>query len=230
MQEKFDERTLRVFPYVIFVMLISLMISMISPIISLMVGGNTSDANLYQMNDSLYMTCYVIAYLAIVWMLSCLYHLSPMTKWFNFSYYMTLAYIISESVCYVLKWTTNVFGRYAFIRIFYFISRFVPTICVMLMLAYILHGISDIYEEMEKKAKCIFIRKLEVFWIAAFVAQIILNIIISTGISTEEYSLVYSTLTIGIYIYNSVVMIILYINVKCFCYEYYLYSYNTMTR
>lgn len=230
MKDKFDERTIRVFPYTIFIMLFVIMISMMAPMIRLIMGGNINDANLYQMNTNLYMICYMIVYLAIVWIFSCLYHLSYMTKWFNYSCNMTAYYIIAEAVNFFMNWLCNALGNPGYLVIIGYIIRLIPTTFIMLLFAFVMRGASELYEEMGRKKAAVFCRTLIVYWVAAFASQILLNFVIQTESGQEEVSVIYIILISTIYIYTGVVMILSYVNIKRFCYEYYLYSYNNRIR
>ena len=226
MKEKLDYKTLRLFPYVIFAMIVAIMISMLSPLIQMFISGDVDEAAMYQMNDSLFMLCYFFTYMAIIGILSCLYHLSIINRWFGVSCNMTAAYIIAEAFVYVMKWISEFEGMPEWFEIILLFSKMVPTACLLMMLIFSLRGAADAYEEMGKKSKRLGCLRTEVYIIAAFASQIMLNVVISLENGTENLS-VFAVIFISIvYIFNVAIMIIMYVRVKNFSYDYYIYSYN----
>lgn len=222
-----DEITLRFFPYMIFAMFVSIMISMLVPIVRIFTMGGMDDIDMYHMNDNLYMMCYFIIYFSVVWIFSCLYHMSNISKWFNYGCIMMIAFIISESASYFMKWIDNLMGDPKIVHVIMYIVRFAPTISIMLMITFIIHGASVLYVQMGKKKDGIFCKKLVVFWVAAFATQILLNIVLKIDDRNEQVSILGMIFTGIVYIYNFVIMIVMYITIKKFCYDYYIYSYNS---
>ncbi len=226
MKEKIDPQTLRLFPYVIFALIFSIMLSMLSPLMELIKGDDMGDVTMYQMNTTLYMLCYFIIYLSIVGILSCLYHMTLITKWFGVACNLTGAFIISEAVVFIMKWISTLNGIPEVFELVSFFVRLIPTLLLMMIIVYVLHGAAATYKEMGKKKKGEACLKVEVYWIAAFAIQIILNIIIHIDPETTKVTLFYEIFVSVIYLYNVVVMTLLYIKIKGFCYDYYIYSHN----
>lgn len=227
MKEKIDFQTLRLLPYVIFSTVFCIIISMLFPIIQLFLTRSPDDVAMYEMNTSLYMLCYFFIFMSIVGILSCLYHLSMINKWFAASCNMTGAYIIAEAVVYVMKWISSFDGIPKGFDIALMIVRVIPTLSLMMMLALILHGASVVYEELGKKKKRLSCLRTVVYLVAAFSTQIMLNIFMNTEKNTDKSSLVLNVITVIIYVFNIAVMAVLYIRVKTFSYDYYIHSYNS---
>ncbi len=226
MKEKIDPQTLRLFPYVIFALIFSIMLSMLSPLIKLIKADYVGDVTMYQMNATLYMLCYFIIYLAIVGILSCLYHMSLISKWFGVACNLTGGYIISMAVVFIMKWVSTLRGIPESFELISFFVSLIPTLLLMMIIVYVLHGAAVTYMEMEKKKKSKSCLTVEVYWIAAFVIQILLDIIIHIDHESNRVTLFYEIIVIIIYLYSLVVMTWMYIKIKEFCYDYYIYSHN----
>ena len=226
MKEKLDYKTLRLFPYVIFSMLFAIMISMLSPLAMLFMTHRFNDTSMYQMNNSLFMLCYLFTYLSIVGILSCLYHMTMITKWFGAACNILGGYIIAQAVVYVLKWIGTFKGIPDGYKYFMLIMKLIPTACLMMMIVFVLHGAAEVYGEIDKKKSRIACLKLEVHMIAAFATQMMLNIILSVEPSSTKFTIFYGVLIGIIYLFNISMMFIFYMRIKLFCYDYYLYSYN----
>ena len=125
-----------------------------------------------------------------------------------------------------MKWISEFEGIPKWFDIILLFSKMVPTACLLMMLIFTLRGAADAYEEMGKKSKRLGCLRTEVYIIAAFASQIMLNVVISLENGTENLS-VFAVIFISIvYIFNVAIMIIMYVRVKNFSYDYYIYSYN----
>ena len=226
MNEKLDLKTLRLFPYVIFIMIIAIMISMISPLIKLFTVGSLSDANMYRMNTTIYMMCYFFLYMAIIGILSCLYHMSMISKWFGIACNLTGAYIIAEAAYFVAKWIAGFYPDSNVFEVVVFFVGLIPSIAYMLIIVFVLTGAAFKYKELGKKNKKIACKKMIVYWISAFVIQVFLNIIIQVQPDDTKVSIGYVIFVGAVFLYSIIVMIASYIRIKQFCYDLYLYTYN----
>jgi hypothetical protein len=231
MNKEIDGKALQIFPYMVFIMVVSILFGMLSPVIRLLTSGNVTDFNLYFMNASLFMMCYFLIYISILWIFSCLYSLMDISRAFSMSCTMTACYILSELVAYVLKWLDGVLHSPRYLQSLLYIVRASPTFFIMLMFAYFMEGAAEQYKEMGRKKKYDFFKKLLVLWNIAFVTQMILNLTVNLfSYANADISILLGIFACAIYLYNMVVMIIMYINVKGFCFDFYLYSYNNRVR
>lgn len=227
MKEKIDLKTLRLFPYVIFTMLLILCIIMMVPLFKIFMADDFHDVNMSQMNDSLYMMCYFFLYMAIVGILSCLYHLSLISRKFGISCNLAGAYVIVQAISYIITWIFNLPGFSKAYVLIIFLARLLPNTLLMLMILFVLIGIAEIYKEQEKKKESLRCVKLEVYLIGAFAVQMAMTVYINIVPEDIKISIFFGILALAFYIYNIVVMVILYTRIKKFCYDYYIYSYNS---
>lgn len=207
-------------------MIVAIMISMLSPLVNILTSGNKTDINMYQMNDTLYMLCYFIIYMAIIGILSCLYHMSIISVWFGIACNLTGCYIIAEAIYFVSKWLVNFFPDSKLLEVLVFLVSLIPAIFYMLIIVYVLKGAAIQYKEMGKKKEKVACKKLAVYWIAAFTIQVLLNIIIQIQPDNAQVPLLYGIFVGLVYLYTVIIMILLYMKIKQFCYDMYLYTYN----
>ena len=226
MKNTIDVKALRIFPYMILVMIISIMLAMLSPLIRMLTSGDVAAFNLNFMNADLFMMCYFLIYISILWVFSCLYSLMGVSKWFSLSCTMTAGYIMSEIVSYVVKWIAETLGRPQGLMILWYFTRIMPTLFIMCMFSYFMYGAAEKYKEMGKEKRCVFMKKLIFYWIAAFITQVFLTIMVNLYVSNDRAPFIYCFLACCVYLYNFSVMIVMFINVRRFCYDFYLYSYN----
>jgi len=139
---------------------------------------------------------------------------------------MTGAYIIIEAIAYITKWISELNGIPGWFMLILLIVRTIPTACLLMVLIFILRGAADVYIEMEMKTKRMNCLRTEVYTIAAFASQLMLNVVLGLEDGTKSLSLFLRIFIVIVYIFNVVVMVVLYIRVKQFSYDYYLYSYN----
>ena len=226
MNEKLDLKTLRLFPYVIFLMIVAIMIGMLSPLIKMLTVGSLADTSMYRMNNTIYMMCFFFLYLATIGILSCLYHMSMISKWFGIACNLSGAFIISEAAYFVAKWMASLYPESNFVEVLLFLVSMIPSISYMLIIVFVLVGAAYKYKELGKKNKKVACKKMVVYWISSFVIQILVNIIIQLEPDDTKVPLGFAIFIGLVFLYSIIVMISSYIRIKQFCYDLYLYTYN----
>ena len=225
--EKVDFKILRAFPYALFTMFMSIMLSMAGLLIEIALSGSVADTSLYQMNSNVSMICYFFMYVSIVLLMCFLYEMYRISKWFNYACIMTKYFILSETMDFVTRWAVRYVNNVYIKTPLVVITEIIPSLCILLLLIFIMEGIVEIYKKMdkEKKAeKCIKFRK---FCIMAFILQILLSAAVGISASMSEIYWLFIALAVVAYLFNLTIIILLYVMVKEFSYNYYMYSYNS---
>ena len=227
MKENVDLIVLRALPYSVFTMFVAIMLSMASLLIRIINSGKVSDSSIYQMDSNVYMICYFIMFVAIVLTMSFLYEISGISKWFYYSCTMSVVFALAEAINFVTRWAVRYINNNIIKLSLVVITEIIPSLCIVFMILFMINGIVLFYKGISKNA---YIKKYKIFTILcifAFVLQMLLS-----GMASETmkggYSLVLFTVVAGvIYIYNAVVIYMLYQKIKRFCYDLYIHIYNS---
>ena len=227
MKEKIDPKTLQLFPNVIFSLFIAIIIYMLTPMMKIYLLDFAEEASVYEINSSIDMLCNFFMCASIVGILSCLYHMAIISKKFGAACNMAGGYIIAEAAVFVLMWIGNFKGIPAGFAAVVIAARLFPTLFIILMITSVLRGAAEFYREDEKKKAEASCKKAIVYWIAAFIIQMLLSILLTIEEDPLRASIVFQVIVIAVYIYNIVIMLLTYKRIKTFCYNYYLYSHNS---
>ena len=227
MKDNIDLKVLRALPYAVFGMFIAIMFSMASLIIRIITSGSVSDSSLYQMDSNVYMICYFIMFVAVVLIMSFLYEMTNMSKWFGYACTSTLLFILSETIDFVARWAVRYLNNYMIKMTIVIITEIIPSMCIVLLVMFILQGIIEIYLIMDKPKLAKKCRKFRKFCLIAFALQVILSGFASRTNTDYGVFLAFIITAGAIYIYNFVIIFLLYGKIKRFCYDFYLYSYNS---
>jgi hypothetical protein len=184
------------------------------------------EASVYELNTSIDMMCNFFMCASIIGILSCLYHMSMISRKFGVACNMAGGYIIAEALVFVLIWIGNLKMVPDAFDAVVISARLFPTLFIILMITSVLRGAADFYREDNKK-KAVECDKAVVYWIAAFIIQMLLSIILTIEADPLRASIAFQVLVIAVYLYNIVIMLLTYRKIKIFCYNYYLYSHNS---
>ena len=227
MKDYIDFKVLRTLPYAVFTMFIAIMFSMAGLIVRIITSGSVSDSALYQMDSNIYMICYFIMYVAVVLIMSFLYEMNNISRWFSYACTMTVLFILSETVDFVVRWAVRYINVYSVKMTMVIITEIVPSLCIVFLVLFILQGITELYISMENERQAKKCRRFRIFCLVAFALQMLLSGLASASSQTDAI-FVFFLVTAGIiYIYNFIIIFLLYGRIKRFCYDLYLYSYNS---
>ena len=227
MKDNIDLKVLRILPYAVFTMFISIMFSMAGLIVRIITSGSVSDSALYQMDSNIYMICYFIMYVAVVLIMSFLYEMSNISKWFGYACTTTLVFILSETVDFVVRWAVRYIDNYMIKMALVVISEIIPSLCIVFLVIFILHGMIELYMLMDKEKKALKCKRFRVYCIIAFAFQILLSALASASNQNNRIFIFFIVTAGAIYIFNLIIIYFLYGRIKTFCYDFYLYSYNS---
>ena len=215
----------RIFPFVVCIRFLSIVVSMLSFMIKA-VSGTPFSVYDYQFNDRLYMLCFLFTYIALVGIMSCLYQIRDVNHEMNAAYITSFVYIITEAVVFVLAWLGDVFSENTFVRLFVYICKIFPTACLLLVIAFVLMGITHHSHDQRKDKLCVKTRNLVIYWISSFATQIVINIFFHLTTIRKSAPILFALFSIGVFLYNLVIIVMVYKRITEFSMEYYIYQYN----
>ncbi len=227
MNESLDLKVLQALPYAIFTMFISIMFSMASLIVKILTSGSISDSTLYQMDSNVYMICYFIMYVSVVLLMTFLYEMSNLSKWFNYACTTTVLFILSETADFVARWGVKYLGRKTLEMGIVIVTEIIPSLCIVFLIMFILQGTIDLYNMMDKEKRAQKCRQFRKFCLIAFALQMILSGLASNSSKESEFFVLFIVAAAIIYLYNLIIIFLLYGSLKQFCYDLYMFSYNT---
>ena len=228
MLDKFDYKSIRIFPYTIGIALFSILVSVLAFDCSAALNDVIIDGGFYDVTNKTFMVARAVEYVSIAGIFFCLYQFIEIDKWFRCAYISFVFFFFSEMFKPVLQWLADTIKEEYVIPVVINIFTIVPEICILAGLYFILLSVSFVYKKIDMKNMADKCDKVNKLWLFAQVQFGIVGLLLVSFLSISNgivKIIVSAFMVVATFVFVLSIVRVLK-TVFEFCFQIYLYNYN----
>ena len=228
MAERFDFKTIRVFPYFLLAIFVTSLANVITVCLAAVMDSGSKLEGPLQSTSGILLTTDILKYASVVAIFVCLYRIHGVTRWFLVANSMFVGYMVADIMDRILWWVCAISGNYPMVANVAYVSDITTDIFILLGVCFVLRGIARLYDQMDRPKAAESVRTSRELWIFAEIISLLISILlipveyVVTG-SARVVTMVVLGICVFFYLF---VVAFVFFKARNFCYDYYMYMYN----